>query len=112
MKGQEAVLDLALDGKEPGFEYWEALTSSWKFALPHDTLLLRGMKEIFLVRHSRNKQCYFVGRYIMLLEESLRALAQSDEVIDVDAASTSTQKVRYSACRYSRPALDSLLSFA
>ena len=103
LKDQQAILDLALEEGAPGFEYWEALSSSWQYALPCDTLLLRGMKDIFLLRHYRNKQCPFVGRYIALLEESLRALSQSEEVIDVDApiSAESNKKVSYfaSSCR-------------
>ena len=93
LKAEHAILGIALDDGASGFEYWEALMSSWRYALPSDTLLLRGMKELFLVRHHRNKQCSLVGRYITFLKESLRAQALSEEVIDVDAAANSTKKV-------------------
>ena len=76
-----------------GFEYWEALDSAWKYALPNDVLRLRGMKTYFLVRHQTNCETPFAGRYITRLEESTRELLAQTDTIDVESTQPAPKKV-------------------
>ena len=93
-----AALKICVEKDNEGFEFWEATTSSWKYALSQDILRLRGMKTYFLIRHQSNVETPFAGHYITRMEESLREWIGQNPVIDVENGKPAALKKVSYAC--------------